>query len=173
MVKAGGTVKTFPKTSLFSTACRVVVVVFLQAARLVWIFEGEGGRNFGKNDSEISENKPKHVHAGVFLAFFFFLVLKCWGMKSAARTARLALCMWSRWVPGDTSDLAGTRAVSPLPLVWDSTSEHDPAAGGPGCGTGREHWVLVLGCLPRAGAAHLPFWALVLSFPLLFMAKNV
>lgn len=59
-------VQAFPKMSLFSTACQVVVF-----SRLLDCFgflkgSGGGGGNFRKNDSEISENKPKRICAGFF-----------------------------------------------------------------------------------------------------------
>lgn len=70
--------------SLFSTAYKIQPqwLWFFPCSSLC-LFEGEGG-NFRQNDSEFSGNKPMQVPAGLFP------LLRCWGMKPAASSARLA-----------------------------------------------------------------------------------
>lgn len=61
IVKASRKCPCFPLRIRFShSGC-----VFFHAASLLWLFEGVEGK-FKQNDSEISENKPRHVCAGFF-----------------------------------------------------------------------------------------------------------
>lgn len=83
VVKAGGIVKVFPKTSLFPTACRVVV--FSRQPACFGLLKGSGGEILGK-----MIQKFLRTSQGVCMLGFLFPVLKCWGMKLAAATAGLA-----------------------------------------------------------------------------------
>lgn len=154
MVKASGTVKAFPKTSLFSTAHQEVLFFFPRQLACFGYLKGWGG-NFRKSDSEVSENKPKRVHG-----WLFFPVLKCWGMKPVAPTAGLAPVhveqvgpqghQASEWHKGCVLTASGAGAAP---------QSSDAAAGGPGCGAGRAQWtpVRVLPVWGTTGAAHPPF----------------
>lgn len=141
VVKAGGIVKVFPKMSLFPTACWVVV--FSRQPACFGLLKGSGGGNFRKNDSEISENKPRRVHAGIS-----FSCPKMLGNETGGSYSRAGPCA------------CGAGGSLGPPVTWLAPGlclgcgappqSSDAAAGGAGCGAGRGQWALVLGCLSGA-----------------------
>lgn len=169
VVKAGGIVKVFPKTSLFPTACRVVV--FSRQPACFGLLEGSGGEILGK-----MIQKFLRTSQGVYVLGFLSPVLKCWGMKLAAATAGLAPVHveqagpWGHQRPGWHQGCVWGVGQHPRAVMLLQEEQ------GVGLeeGSGRWSWAACLGRLGSCSPAFLGFSSQLSSpLPLLFRGKKI